>query len=525
MLIGGAVTAPPGDAQDFILDLDLDDLGDGLGVLAGIRPWTGYGDFNYLIQTDLRNGPVKHIEEGGYQTFEGFYDPAKDTHAVTAHCIGDWDDPTDLDLDPAQLDYESDKGKALLFTWDAEIEELEVHGDNGQLSGWSLSGLERFTNCRPVPGNPQHGRIDVELSNSGSTRTLTLSLNGQVLASGSRSGDGSITLAEQNESGLSGSATVAYTANLVLGDAYLEARWARSYELHIALAASWPLSFPRSAELTVYDTGRGNRIAARYLPASIGTWEYLIRAVSDTGVAGTNTGSMGSVVVPGRPEAPGAISLQSTPGNYSNTKIQFAKSATGGVSYRYYASDALDEPLNWYTPIVPASESIGASTVLTTLPAFPNGTGKIRLCVVAVASGVESARQFFTIEYASGAIVLPRPSAPGFRIKSKSGRTVTVEYTYDTAREKGTGYQVRGYLYDEAGVVAVTGSPVSLASGTLVTGTLTLTASGDGWFSVLVKTETFGGLAESENTQRTPPEWLSTAAPGTPANNTAEVVA
>ena len=525
MRIGGATSAPPGLAQDFILDLDIEDLGDGLGVLAGIRPWTGYGDFNYLIQTDLRNSCVKNIPEGGYQTFEGTYDPAKDEHAVTAHCIGDWDDPTDLDLDPEQLEYESDKGNAVLIAWDAVVENLEADGDDDQFSNWVLTGLERFTNCRPVPGQPQHGRLDVVLTKSGSTRTVEVSINGELVASGSRSGDGVIMLEEENESGLNRDGNdqvqVAWTADLALGDCYVEARWAKSYQLHIAPT----LSFPRTAEKTVYDSGRGNRIATRYQPPAVGTYAYLIRAVTDTGVVGTNTSSMGSVTVPGRPEPGGAIELQSSPGDYSATAIQFTESPTPAVTYRYYASDALDEPINWYDPITPASESIGAGVVSTTLPAFPNGTGKIRLAVVAVVGGVESLRQTFTIEYDAGAIVLPRPSAPGFRIKSKSGRAVTVEFTYDTSREKGAGYQVRGYLYDEAGAVAVTGSPVTVAAGTLVTSTLTLTAAADGWFSVLVKAETYGGLAESENTQRTPAEWLSTAAPDAPANSTAEVVA
>lgn len=529
MILGGATSAPPGDAQDFILDLDLADLGDSLGLLAGIRPWTGYGDFNYLIQTDQRNSPAKFIEEGGYQTFEGVYDVSKDYHTVTAHCIGDWDDPADLDLDPVQLAFESDKGKAVLFTWDAIIESLEAYGDAAQLSGWSLPGLERFTNCRPVPGNPQHGRLDVVFTKSGSTRTVELSVSGELVASGSRSGDGAIVLSEENESGLCpsgdpGAVTVAWSADIELGDCYLEARWAKSYELHVALAASWPLTFPRTAEKTVYDTGLGNRITARYQPAAIGSYQYLIRAVTDTAVSGSNTASMGTVAVPGRPEPGGVISLQSSPGNYSNTKIQFADSVTPSVTWRYYASDALDEPVNWDTPITAAAEATTAGIVYTTLPAFPNGTGKIRLAVVAVVGGIESLRRMFTIEYSSGAIVLPRPAVPGFRIKSKSGRTVTVEYTVDTSRDDGTSYQVRGYLYNEAGSIAVTGSPVSISSGTLVTGTLTLTAAADGWFSVLVQGETNGGLAVSGNTQRTPPEWLSTAVPGTPANNSAEIV-
>ncbi len=77
-------------------------------------------------------------------------------------------------------------------------------GDSAtQLSAWSLTAPHGF-------------KCFWELTNSGTTRRVTLysSTNTDyMLATGTRTGDGSITLTEKNGSGINGSVTVAYTAD------------------------------------------------------------------------------------------------------------------------------------------------------------------------------------------------------------------------------------------------------------------------------------------------------------------------
>jgi hypothetical protein len=85
---------------------------------------------------------------------------------------------------------------------------VEVGDDSNQLSSWSLSGVEL--------SNTDDFKLYWELTDSGGTRTVTLykdSAKSSAVASGSKSGDGSITLSEQNSSGLSGSVTVTYTVD------------------------------------------------------------------------------------------------------------------------------------------------------------------------------------------------------------------------------------------------------------------------------------------------------------------------
>ena len=79
-----------------------------------------------------------------------------------------------------------------------------------QLSAWVIIGDDM--------SNTDNGVLYWGLTNSGTTRTVELykdsgAAAADLVASGSRTGDGSITLAEQNSSGISGSVTVAYTGD------------------------------------------------------------------------------------------------------------------------------------------------------------------------------------------------------------------------------------------------------------------------------------------------------------------------
>lgn len=91
------------------------------------------------------------------------------------------------------------------------VRAIEEEGDSGnQLSSWVLTGW--------TTANTLNGRLYWSLTNSGSNRTIRLyrhkSMNSAYeVASGTRSGDGSITISQVNSSGISGSVTVAYTAD------------------------------------------------------------------------------------------------------------------------------------------------------------------------------------------------------------------------------------------------------------------------------------------------------------------------
>ncbi len=96
------------------------------------------------------------------------------------------------------------------FTIDAQDEITEVNDNAAQLDNWSFTGAERGSNTDAA------GKVYVSLSDSGGTRTVSIykdSGRTQLVAEGQRSGDGTVTLAEQGGSGLSGSVDVAYTTD------------------------------------------------------------------------------------------------------------------------------------------------------------------------------------------------------------------------------------------------------------------------------------------------------------------------
>ena len=109
----------------------------------------------------------------------------------------------------------------------------------------------------------------------------------------------------------------------------------------------------------------------------------------------------------------------------------------------------------------------------------------------------------------------PRPNVPGFKIKSISGRTLTLTASYDQGDQAVAATHVTPYLYTEAGVLDATGTAVALAGDPLEAKDITVTATADGWYEALV-TATDGSWA-STNTTRLAAVWLGTAAPSAPA--------
>jgi len=96
------------------------------------------------------------------------------------------------------------------FTINAQDEITEVNDNANQLANWAFSGADKGVNTA------SDGRVFVSLSDSAGTRTVSVykdSGRTQLVAQGSRAGDGEVTLTEQGGSGLSGTVDVAYTGD------------------------------------------------------------------------------------------------------------------------------------------------------------------------------------------------------------------------------------------------------------------------------------------------------------------------
>ena len=100
----------------------------------------------------------------------------------------------------------------------SEAQLTEANDGGAQLATWALAGVRPGLNTAwaEAAGILGSAIIYVSLTNSGTTRTVTLyrdSAQTLSVAAGSRVGDGSITLAATNSSGLTGSVVVTYSGD------------------------------------------------------------------------------------------------------------------------------------------------------------------------------------------------------------------------------------------------------------------------------------------------------------------------
>lgn len=204
------------------------------------------------------NASVEVVEVGGHEQFdESYYVP------------GGWVAENEA----------SDAGR-IRAQWVAGYSVEEDTGE-GSLASVTITGANRFTNCEPDDKYPlTRARLWYSIEAVGGDRIVRLFANGSLVASGSRTGDGLVTLSENNLSGLSGSALLTYSADVTIDTAFLQLQWAKKYYFHYSTS---PLSYPRTPEMVVYDRGVTNYVAITPVLDS-GTYNYAIQAVSDEGV-------------------------------------------------------------------------------------------------------------------------------------------------------------------------------------------------------------------------------------------------
>lgn len=487
---GMQTSSAPGDTADMILDLKTELIGSGM-VRIRFTPVTGYGDRFFHIYVNGKKSGIVYAEEGKESEHVGLYDGAPDRVAVAIEDGGDW---SDLDYDPSFVAEELEAGSAnkIAARW-AGRWTLEDYGDGGQLSSWTLTGLRRFSNLEPVTGKPTQGRLGIALTDATGTRTVVLYAGETPIASGSRSGDGAITLAEQNESGVAGTVTVAYSADIALADgAYVYARWPASYQIHYSTSA---LSFPRTPEATTADDG-GNVFSYVSSSLSAGTYNVAVVAVSDTGIADSAPTTPATVTIYSNPEAP--TNLAYTSGGIAATVISWTASATTGVTYNVYDSD-IDEPTNLETPI-----ATGVSALTYTLPdKTGQEPGTRRVVVRTVKSGVEEKNSnALAIEYdAAGVRVPARPNSPFIgKIEKTAGRTVTVIGSYDANGESGTATKLQLFIWADGGTPNYTTPDDEETLDTGVAGlkqaTLAATIAVNGYYRLGIRAATVAGTQD-----------------------------
>lgn len=298
-LPGFPPSIPPGDHYDFLLDFDVADLGNGAEARVVMLAATGYGNMHWALIADHTLLSIVYLPEAITKRFAVYLPPFISAHAVSAAPLGEWDAiPPGVDVTIQQEFFITDKAQSIQYDFDAVISQRAYGTGSSQLSNWALTGLRRYTTGRPVEGEPTKLRLDVKLTNSGTTRTVELYNAGVLLASGSRTGNGTISLTAQNGSGLAGTVDVTYTGDIALGVVYFQARWPSQYKVYVDDVLT----------KTVSDPGLQNRISVQLGPLATGTRNIKVLAVSDTLRDGTLSAA-DPIAIPGRPLPPGVPSL------------------------------------------------------------------------------------------------------------------------------------------------------------------------------------------------------------------------
>jgi len=501
MHIGLPTTVPAGDNDDYLKVFKLDDLGDGIGCRLTIKAVEGYGNLYYALVCDGIPQRTIYLPEDETRQVTLTYDPNLTNHAVSVVPIGEWDEiPPGCDVLIQQNYFENDKGYWSEITFDATY---TVQSNSSQFSNWHLTGIQRFKNVKPVSYFKTRGRLDITLSSADAVHMLTLSLGDFVIATGSITGDGVITLTESNSSGVNGSVTLNYSSDLAIGAAFAEVAYAKAYKIYVN----------GTYNNTLNDYGLSNAYTTRIGPLSAGVHSITLKPVSDSDIEG-NAATSTAVTINGRPEA--VTNQQVISGNYLNTLISWTGSSTVGATYNLYDS-RINDSTNLREVIDTKGNSLG--TVYAMLPALAGIEQGIRRVIVESSlAGIESGyRKEIAIEYDSnGDVVLARPNIPGFQFnRIESGNKLFVDYYYNRVEEQATGVQAQLFMVASGSSInfsnpmAVRSMPVTTGVD-IVTGTLSGIAGSSGYYNFCVRTARATGL-QSQNTQQLGPFYLSTA--------------
>lgn len=510
MRYGMRYSSAYGAVDDMVLSLDVSPLPQGGAVGVESLFASGYGNRYGILYQDGVKSSHDYIEEGVKQNSILFAPDLDDFTNVFLEDGGDW---ADADYDPNfnALDFEALVGDQGTVEWLARPS-IQIRGDtSSQLSSLSISGLKRFTNVVQVPKKPQWGELRVAISNpSGTTYTVSVYQGTELVCEGSRTGNGVITLDEQNLSGVSGSVTITFTAAVTVGTIFFDCIWPKSYQIHYSTSA---LSFPRTPEDTVLDDGFSNYFRYTSTRQSAGTYNVAIVSVSDTNTARTTTAATGTwelVSIPGFP-----IRVSYYDGNSTNTRIRFT-APDANSTYNIYTSQTVGGPIDMSATA--ATETAGSGEHIVALPSFGAGiTGTHRILVRTVSTGgdEEKGGYLLEIEYSSGTRLRPRPNTPTIKSVSKSGRTLTVVAVYDDTKAKTPASYLQLFVQAYGTALNYTSAQdqqeISVGYGGRVEVTLSYAVASDGFYTFGIRAADIAGLQDTNVV--TFREWLGTAVP------------
>ena len=500
--------SPFGNNENFASQIKARDVGGGL--LVDFTPQTGMDCWWRLILDSLPQGTPQKVLGGQAAELKGVYNAPGTKHEWAVFCQGGFSSPL---IDPSiQLAVFAAGRATRLIAMLATTPKIFSYNDADQFSNWALTGAQRFQNVRPVQGLPTWGSLDLTLTTAGGVHTVTLALDGVVLASGARTGDGTVTLTDQG-GGISGTVSLAYTADFAAGTLIHD--WPAQLKVYYK-TSPYGSAPSGAAQAVIQDDGFSSEFVFRSASLAPGTYYLIVHQVDSDGNESTGLQSGGvALTINALPASPGLAVYVS--GGYAATVIQIA---TGAGAYNLY--DSADTGVLDMTAATPVTLT-GAAPGHITLPAIASSyTGPRYVLVRQTAGGVESANSDVAeIDYTAGVVNLAAPNIPGLSGKAirRAGLQITVPVTVNLSAQAVPVTEVRLYLFLQGGSPSsLSGSTPSLTTvGHVAGGTVIATAPSAGLYCFVLRGYASSNGQESEDSQTYGPFEMTTAAPVDPA--------
>ncbi len=450
--------------------------------------------FKFVVDGRDQGAPF-YMMAGQTSTITGNY-TLSSPHVFSIVGQGDWS--TDqFDATLVQIAYLSTRATDIHLEITANPDEYSIESSGTtQFSSWALTGISRFANCRPSVLRPTWGEMDLTMTTVGGVHTVSLGLNGSILASGSRSGNGSITINDTAGTGISGTVSLTYTGDIASGAQFIAAfpaqynifyrssgAWTGA-DFYTVSAATWSVGV---ATLTIgaHSLTVGTAICVTGIAPFAYNMNATITAVTATTIKYVITANPGSYSSGGTVSTPTAViyddghsaSYAYTSGtlaggtwytlvhqvnaefiestgttnqtvatvtvpapptalalnNATGDIIQWIASTTASATYNIYDSGS-----GGVVPIDPTTtHASGSGTLTKSLAALVGFTGTRFILIHSVLAGVEDAfANILNIPYVNGVAQFPTPNTPypGTQIVT-DGLQLTVPWSLATMQQ------------------------------------------------------------------------------------------
>jgi len=492
------------------------------GPVVTFNPHVGYDQW-FLLEIDgVVQGSAIYGRNGRENIASGFWSSPDAEHVISLVPIGDW--AIDVGVPYQQDLYQEVRAERINVTI-TSVPDYATFNESGQLTNWSLTGVKRFSNCEPVKFRPTWGQFDVVISNVSSTRTVKLQVNGTEVGTASRTGDGELTFAAVNNSGIAGTVDIVFTT---AETGQLAVRFPAKYAVHFKNSAFTAPDFPRpNPEGTVFDDGHSNEFVFTSARQTADTYRVVTHQIDE--LANESTGLFGggaTQVTVAVPEPPTLLAYTSGGDQSPATTIQWTASTTSGATYNIYDSEATGI-LDLGT--ITLTEGAGTGTITKLLNNITASfTGTRFIVVRSLDGGIEEGNSvILQIEYAAGVRIEPRPPRPrALEPITTVGRKITVPVVVRVDPTKGTPATLELFLFAPDASPSYGSADATVTLGT-ATGAIIVTNSAGARLVVeftvasdlirkwAIRTVTAGGT-QSDNTDTYGPVELTTTVPSDP---------